>query len=154
MLGLDLTGLEIIMEGDDPKSAAYARNIYPIRKRGNLLLCTLLLANTSVNSLLSIVLAGYAGGIVGCFASTLSILLLGEIIPQAVCSRHGLMIGSFAVPIVKVIIILFFPVAYPISWALDKSLGKVLATTYSSSELPSCKYTSMKTKWIPKLRIP
>jgi metal transporter CNNM len=135
VLGLDLTGLEIIMEGDDPKSAAYARKIYPIRKRGNLLLCTLLLGNTAVNSLLSILLAGYAGGIVGFFASTLSILLLGEIIPQAICSRHGLMIGSYAVPVVKVIMIAFFPVAYPISWILDRCLGKEITTTYSSSEL-------------------
>jgi hypothetical protein len=62
LMGLDKTGLEIVMDSDDETNAKYARRIYPIRKQGNLLLCTLLLGNVAVNALLSILLADKAGG--------------------------------------------------------------------------------------------
>jgi hypothetical protein len=74
LMSLDKTGLEIVMEGDDPIYAEYARKIYPLRKNGNLLLCTLLLGNVAVNSLLSILLADKAGGIIGFLASTFIIV--------------------------------------------------------------------------------
>jgi metal transporter CNNM len=48
------------MQGDDPVMAKYASRIYPLRKRGNLLLCTILIGNVSVNSTLSVVLDGMA----------------------------------------------------------------------------------------------
>jgi hypothetical protein len=86
LMSLDKTGLEIIMGGDDPKAAEYARIIYPVREDGNLLLCTLLLGNVMVNSLLSILLAEYTGGLVGLVSSTFLIVIFGEILPQAVVS--------------------------------------------------------------------
>lgn len=109
LMGLDRTGLEIVMESDDAINAKYAKRIYPLRKNGNLLLCTLLLGNTSVNALLSILMAvrvyrmsfvqrwligfsmfaklsfvllipqEFTGGTVGFVASTLLILIFGEI---------------------------------------------------------------------------
>jgi metal transporter CNNM len=135
LLGLDKTGLEIVMDGGDEKNAAYARIIYPVRKNGNLLLCTLLLGNTSVNALLSILLADKAGGIIGFIASTFTILIFGEIGPQALCSRYALEIGSKAVPLVRVIMVILYPITKPLSWILDQALGEELTTTYSSSEL-------------------
>ena len=82
LMGLDKTGLEIIMDGGDEKSAQLATIIYPVRENGNLLLCTLLLGNTAVNALLSILLADKAGGILGFLASTFIILIFGEIVPK------------------------------------------------------------------------
>ena len=41
LMSLDCTGLEIVMEGDDPVAEKNARAIYPIRSNGNLLLTTL-----------------------------------------------------------------------------------------------------------------
>ena len=83
LMSLDITGLEIVMAGDDPVQAQYAKNIYPIRKKGNLLLCTLLLGNVSVNSLLSIFMAAFTDGIIGFLTSTIMIVIFGEILPQA-----------------------------------------------------------------------
>ena len=84
LMSLDKTGLEIVMSGDDPKAAQYARIIYPVRQNGNLLLCTLLLGNVSTNALLSILMADYAGGPIGFVSSTFLITIFGEILPQAV----------------------------------------------------------------------
>lgn len=83
LMSLDLTGLEIVMAGDDPEAAKFAKKIYPVRQRGNLLLCTLLLGNTAVNSLMSIFSAEIFNGTVGFVTSTFLILIFGEIIPQA-----------------------------------------------------------------------
>ncbi len=135
LLSLDKTGLEIVMSGDDLRNARFAQRIYPIRKNGNLLLCTLLLGNVSVNALLSILLADKTGGIVGFFASTFLILIFGEIIPQATCSRYPLLIGSQVVPVVRVFIVLFYPITAPLAFILNKALGREVATTYNQSEM-------------------
>ncbi|CAL5419718.1 unnamed protein product [Camellia sinensis] len=45
------------------------------------------------------------------------------IIPQSVCSRHGLAIGAAVAPFVRVLVWICFPVAYPISKLLDFLLG-------------------------------
>lgn len=135
MMGLDKTGLEIVMGGDDPKYAAYARHIYSVRKRGNLLLCTIVLGNVLVNSLLSIITADKFGGLIGVISSTLFITIFGEITPQALCKRYALDLGNFFVPAVKFCMVLLLPVTLPLALALDYALGEELATTYSNAEL-------------------
>ena len=90
LMSLDKTGLEIVMAGDDPVAAHYAQIIYPIRADGNLLLCTLLLGNVLVNTLLSILMAEYTSGVIGLFSSTFLIVIFGEIVPQALVSGSGM----------------------------------------------------------------
>jgi len=135
LMSLDKTGLEIVMGGDDPKAAQFAKIIYPIRENGNLLLCTLLLGNVAVNALLSIFLAAYTGGMIGFIASTFLIVIFGEIVPQALCSRYALKIGSATVPLVKAIRFCFYFVAAPLAWCLDVALGRELVSTYSNGEM-------------------
>jgi metal transporter CNNM len=43
LLGLDLSGLDIVEHGDNKELAECARKIIPVRRNGNLLLCSLLL---------------------------------------------------------------------------------------------------------------
>ncbi|CAM9806339.1 unnamed protein product [Ascophyllum nodosum] len=135
LLGLDKIGLEIIGNGDDPRMAAFAKRIQPVRADGNLLLCTLLLGNVAVNALLSIVMAELTSGLVGFFLATAIITIFGEIIPQAVCSRHALRIGSAVVPLVRVIVVIFYPITKPMSIVLDKILGDEIGTIHSRKEL-------------------
>lgn len=55
----------------------------PIRKKGNQLLCTLLIGNTVTNGFLSIFMANLTTGLVGLILSSSLIVVFGEIIPQA-----------------------------------------------------------------------
>jgi metal transporter CNNM len=83
-------GLQIVAESGAPSKKRDALRIQPLRKRGNLLLCTLLLGNVAVNSALSILMSEVTGSGGGFVASTAIIVVFGEILPQATCSRFPL----------------------------------------------------------------
>lgn len=51
--------------------------------------------------------------------------------------RHALTIGSKAIPLVRVIIFLLYPVAKPLAVVLDKLLGRELGTIYTKHEMQS-----------------
>lgn len=140
LMSLDTTGLEIVMAGDDPKLSRAASKIYPMRKDGNLLLCTLLLGNVSVNTLLGILMADLTSGTVGFVTSTALIVIFGEILPQASFARYALEVGEYAVPVMRVIIIILYIFAKPLALCLDKLLGHELATVYSKSEFSKVRY--------------
>ena len=115
LMSLDVQQLELAIAGDDENRRRQALHILPLRKRGNLLLCTLLLGNTFVNSGIAILTASFTGGVIGGLLSTAFILIFGEIIPQSFCSRYGLAAGAKTVDIVRVMIVVLFPVAWPLS---------------------------------------
>ena len=54
-----------------------------------------------MNALLSILMADMTGGLTGFLVSTFAIVIFGEIIPQATCSRYALEIGSATLPVVQ-----------------------------------------------------
>ena len=135
LMSLDPVGLEIVLGSDNPKHIAAAQRIKPLRDRGNWLLCTLLLGNVAVNAELSILLADKTTGTIGFVVSTALIVVFGEIIPQALCSRYALEIGAKTVWIVWPLMFAMAAVAWPISFILDYILGEELGTMYSNKEL-------------------
>lgn len=136
LMSLDPLGLEIVMQGTDAKAAAAARAVKPVREQGNLLLVTLLFANTIATELLPLVLEALVpGGYFSLVVSVITIMLFGEIIPQAICSRHPLLIGSYMIGFVKVLRAILYPLTYPIAFMLDVMLGKELGTIYNREEL-------------------
>ena len=136
LLGLDPMGLEIIIKGsEDPIERSNAKKIYKLRKQGNLLLCTLLLGNVAVNSMLAILSADIFDGTIGFLASTFTIVIFGEIIPQATCSRYALAIGARTVWIVQIFKYLLLIITWPMAKALDLLLGKEVGTVHSHGEM-------------------
>jgi metal transporter CNNM len=114
----------------------HAKRILPLVKRSNLLLTTLLLGNTAVNSTIAIILGKVIGeGLIAGIMATGLILILGEITPAAVLSRHALVVGSRVSKLVHVLIFLFYPVAAPIAIILDKLLGQDLPELLTRREL-------------------
>jgi metal transporter CNNM len=112
-----------------------AVRIVPVREKGNQLLTTLLLGNVLVNSVLAIFLGSIASGLVATLLATALIFILGEIIPQAVISRHAMVAGAYAAPVVHLLMRLSWPITYPIGAMLDKVLGEELPTIYTRREL-------------------
>lgn len=112
-----------------------AKKVYAVRKKGNLLLCTLLLGNVGVNSTVAIILGNIASGVVAGLTATGLIVIFGEIIPQATFSRYALKFGAKTAWLVKIFIIILYPVCWPISWILDKFLGDEMPSIYSKKEL-------------------
>lgn len=106
-----------------------------MRKRGNYLLCSLLLGNVLVNSTLTIILDDLTTGIIAVIVSTLAIVIFGEIIPQAICSRHGLAVGAKTVWLTYIFMIATFPLSYPISKILDRVLGEEIGNVYDRERL-------------------
>ena len=109
--------------------------VYRVRKDGNLLLTTLLIGNVAVNATISIFLGSISTGLIAWLLSTILIVVLGEILPQALFSRFALKFSSKLVYIVRFISFILYPISRPISLVLDKLLGKELNTVYSKKEL-------------------
>lgn len=112
-----------------------AKKVYSVRRRGNLLLTTLLIGNVAINSTLAIFLGSIASGFMAGLAATGLIVVFGEITPQAIFSRYALPLGSKMAWLVKIFIFITYPISWPIAWILNKALGEELATIYSKGEL-------------------
>ena len=135
LMALDKTELQIIERCGSENEKRYAKTITPFRKRGNFLLCTLLLGNVMVNNTATILLDDLSNGIIAVVVSTMCIVVFGEIIPQAVCSRHGLAVGAKTAWITRFFMLITFPLSFPISLLLDKVLGEEIGQVYDKEKL-------------------
>lgn len=136
LMALDPMELRIVQKCGSETEKRYAGKIEPIRRKGNYLLCSLLLGNVLVNTTLTILLDDLIGsGLVAVVASTSGIVIFGEIVPQALCSRHGLAVGANTIVLTKIFMLLTFPISYPISKILDFLLGQEIGTVYNREKL-------------------
>ena len=114
-------------------------------------LVTLLLSNVITNETLPIVLDRcLGGGWPAVVTSTVSIVIFGEIIPQSICVRYGLQVGSLFAPFVLVLMYIMYPVAYPCAMLLDHILGEDHGTVYKKSGLKTL-VTLHKTMGVERL---
>lgn len=124
LMSLSLVDLEVLIKAGRPQDRRNASKILPVVKNQHLLLCTLLIGNSLAMEALPIFLDALVPAWGAILISVTLILVFGEIIPQAVCSQYGLSVGAKMAGIVRVLLLLFFPIAYPISKLLDWLLGK------------------------------
>jgi metal transporter CNNM len=101
----------------------YAIKIYPLRKKGNLLLSTLIFGNVAVNATLSIFLGSLTTGIIAGLIATGLIVLFGEVLPQSIYSRYALEWSAHTAFLVYPFLILFYPVTKPLSMVINYFLG-------------------------------
>ncbi|KAH9694905.1 DUF21 domain-containing protein [Citrus sinensis] len=107
LMSMSLVDLEVLAKSGTPKDRKHAAKILPVVRNQHLLLCTLLICNAAAM----------------------------EIIPQSVCSRYGLAIGSTVAPFVRVLVWICYPVAFPISKLLDVLLGHGRVALFRRAEL-------------------
>ncbi|CAK1554455.1 unnamed protein product [Leptosia nina] len=135
LMALDRTELRIIANTGTEKERKYARAIMPVRAHGNYLLCTILLSNVAVNSTFTVILDDLTSGLVAVIGSTLAIVFIAEITPQAICARHGLLVGAKSIWIMKIVMGICAPLAWPTSKLLDYFLGEEIGTHYNRERL-------------------
>ncbi|RZB91847.1 DUF21 domain-containing protein [Glycine soja] len=135
LLSFSQVDLEVLVKAGQPKIQKNAAKIMSIVKNEHLLLCTLLIAK-------SMALEGVSVFLEKMFPEWLSVLiaatilgLTAEIIPQALCSQYGLSVGAAMSPFVRVLMMVFFPIAYPLSKLLDWLFGKGHTALLGRAEL-------------------
>lgn len=123
------------LEAEVEKGNQDAVKVYNLRKDANLLLCTILWGNVSVNVLLAMLSGSVLAGMWGFIFSTVGITFFGEIIPQAYFSKHALRIGAKLSPLLSFYRILLYPVAKPCSFILDGWIGKEGRNLYGERDI-------------------
>ncbi|XP_057428406.1 DUF21 domain-containing protein At2g14520-like isoform X3 [Lotus japonicus] len=135
LMSLSLVDLEVLAKSGTPLDRKHAAKILPVVRNQHLLLCTLLICNAALKEALPIFLDSLIDAFGAVLISVTLILLFGEIIPQSICSRYGLAIGAAVAPVVRVLMWICFPVAYPISKLLDVVLGHRRRALFRRAEL-------------------
>uniref|UniRef100_A0A2P2K1Y6 CNNM transmembrane domain-containing protein n=1 Tax=Rhizophora mucronata TaxID=61149 RepID=A0A2P2K1Y6_RHIMU len=135
LMSLGLVDLEVLIKSGRPQDRSHAAKILPVVKNQHLLLCTLLIGNSLAMEALPIFLDKLVPPWAAILISVTLILMFGEILPQAICTRYGLIVGAAVAPLVRVLLMLFFPISYPISKVLDWMLGKGHAVLLRRAEL-------------------
>lgn len=123
LMSLGLVELEILQRSGSSTEKKQAAVIFPVVQKQHQLLVTLLLCNAAAMEALPLYLDKLFHPVVAVILSVTFVLAFGEIIPQAVCSRYGLSVGANCVWLVRVLMIICFPIAYPIGKILDSVFG-------------------------------
>jgi metal transporter CNNM len=98
---------------------AAAKRILPLRKNSHLSLASILLTNVAVISTTSLILEHRFNGLIAGAASTLLIVIFGEILPQAFFMKNALSITARFAPMLKVMTIVTYPISKPLQLLLD-----------------------------------
>ncbi|XP_017437385.1 DUF21 domain-containing protein At4g14240 isoform X2 [Vigna angularis] len=123
LMSLGLVDLEILQRSGSPSEKKQAAVILPVVQKQHQLLVTLLLCNAAAMEALPIYLDKMFNQFVAIILSVTFVLFFGEVIPQSICSRYGLAVGANFVWLVRILMIICYPVAYPIGKVLDRLLG-------------------------------
>ena len=130
------------LQVDDLKRKAKIGNIQaakvlPFRRNVHLSLAAILFTNVGAISATSLVLGDMFAGIIAGSISTVLIVIFGEILPQAIFSKRALAFCANFAWLLRLMIIITFPVTKPLQLLLDALLGKNQSRTplHSRSEL-------------------
>ncbi|XP_021768951.1 DUF21 domain-containing protein At4g14240-like [Chenopodium quinoa] len=123
LMSLSLVDLEILQRSGDVSEKNQAAAILPVVQKQHQLLVTLLLCNACAMEALPLYLDKLVNQFLAIVLSVTFVLFFGEVIPQAICTRYGLAVGANFVWLVRILLIICYPIAYPIGKVLDYLLG-------------------------------
>jgi len=135
LLAVNTNTLQVMSNAGTPKEQKLAKKISALVKRRHLLLVALLVANAACLEALPLFLDMLLNPVMNILVSVTAVLFFGEIIPQAICVRYGLAIGSALSWVVWGMIGLTFPIAWPLSKLLDFLLGNAEGHFFRREEL-------------------
>ncbi|RZC93963.1 hypothetical protein C5167_016657 [Papaver somniferum] len=123
LMSLGLVDLQILQSSGTPSEKKQAAAILPVVQKQHQLLVTLLLCNACAMEALPLYLDRVFNPFLAIVLSVTFVLAFGEVIPQAICTRYGLAVGANFVWLVRILMIVCYPIAYPIGKILDLVLG-------------------------------
>ncbi|KAK7315143.1 hypothetical protein VNO77_33675 [Canavalia gladiata] len=135
LLSFSQIDLEVLVKAGQPQIQRNAEKIMSIVKNEHLLLCTLLIAKSMALEGVSIFMEKMFPEWFCVLIAAMVLAIIAEIIPQALCSRYGLRVGATMSPFVRFLMLVFFPIAYPLSKLLDWLLGKGHSALLGRAEL-------------------
>ncbi|GIL60818.1 hypothetical protein Vafri_15336 [Volvox africanus] len=135
LMSLDTVELEVLKRSGTPEERACAIKIMPVIKHQHFLLVTLLLCNAAATEALPLFIDRLADPVTAVILSVSVVLIFGEIIPQAVCSRYGLKVGAYSAWFVRILMTICSPIAWPIGKLLDFMLGPDHSALFRRAQL-------------------
>ena len=137
-LSIDSLVLEIKMGNGTENEKYYAEKIYKLVANHHWLLVTLLLCNSFACEAMPIFLAKLVSEIMAIILSVTVLLFVGEIIPQALCTGPNQMkIASILAPFTYLLMIITYPISYPIAKFMDYVIGVQGKNRFCNSDLKS-----------------
>lgn len=135
LMSLDPMNLRILRNSGTPTERKYASRLMPLLEKHHFLLVTLLLANAIVMEALPVFLDAISTPLVAIVISVSCVLLFGEIIPQAICTRWALAIGGNLAWFVNLLMWGLCWISWPIGKLLDLVVGHETLIFYERFEL-------------------
>lgn len=113
----------------------YAQRLLPLRRNTHLTLAAILLTNVAAASATPLVLDTEINGIFAGIIATLLLVVFAEITPQALFARNALLYcGKFSW-LLKLMIVVTYPLAKPLQLLLDKLFGHERNELHTRHEL-------------------
>mmetsp|Transcript_8436 Transcript_8436/g.16795 ORF Transcript_8436/g.16795 Transcript_8436/m.16795 type:complete len:439 (-) Transcript_8436:1017-2333(-) len=136
MLSIDELELEQRIATGTEAERKQASKILGVIDKHHFLLCSILLGNAFAAETLPLIFGMMFNEIISIVMSVVFVLFVAEIVPQAVMTGPDqLKIAGRLVPFVKVLMFVLSPLSYPLSLLLDKILGKVPHSRFTTEDL-------------------
>ena len=135
-MGIDELDLQVMLSTGNAVQVRAAQKVLPIREKHHYLLVTLLLANAFAMEALPVFLDRILSAVAAIVISVTVVLIMGEIIPQAICTGpNQIPIAAAVAPVLKIFMIVESVIAYPLSKLLDLVMGKHGMKRYNNKEI-------------------
>lgn len=112
-----------------------AKRVLPLRQNSHLSLAAILFANVAVVSASSLLLEHHFNGWIAGIATTVLMVIFGEVLPQAIFVKSALRFTSFFAPLIKLVTWATYPLSKPIQLVLDKLIAEEPGHLHSRQEL-------------------
>ena len=137
-LSIDMLILEIKLNSGTKQEKIYANKIKKVINDHHWILVTLLLCNAFACEAMPIMLDKLVNEMMAIVISVTVLLFVGEIVPQALCTGPNQMkIAAFLAPFTYSLMIITYPLSYPIAKFMDCVVGLHGKTRFCNSDLKS-----------------
>jgi metal transporter CNNM len=112
-----------------------AKRVLPLRKNAYLSLASILFANEAVVSASTLTLEGTFNGLIAGIATTILMVVFGELLPQAIFVNSALRFCAFFAPLIQFMTIITYPLSKPLALILNRLIGEQDRILHTRAEL-------------------